>query len=195
MLNFNISKGDCKSDDNQDLLQVNNINLKSCKNICDNYLDCKALSYSKKKQICKLYGGNQEYKGNGNDDFKCFNSEKYKGYNNLNSKMIKTKLSTLKNIENEVDNQNISISKLNEELKNINYELDSKSNNINNINKNVEINNKNINESKNQLITNERMLQLTKENVDYKQKIIYSLIALIVLCFVIMMIGYAIARK
>ena len=40
------------------------------------------------------------------------------------------------------------------------------------------------------LITRNRMLQLSQDRNVYKQKVIYTLISLIIVCFVLIIIGY-----
>ena len=45
------------------------------------------------------------------------------------------------------------------------------------------------------LITRNRMLQLSQDSNIYKQKVIYGLLAFIILCFVIMLVGYVSYKK
>lgn len=45
------------------------------------------------------------------------------------------------------------------------------------------------------LITRNRMLQLSQDRNIYKQKVIYTLLAIIILCFVLILVGYTTYRK
>ena len=189
--------GNCLSDDTKKIREVSKINdLMYCKKICDNTLDCKAVDFSKKKELCRLYGGSRLYKGDGlMSGFECYDKKKYVGYDSLNKNYMRLKKKIGLKMDNLVNSQNSKIKSLSNKLSLLNNDLKDKSDTVDMLSGVIKSKKKIVSLNKDKIVTNERMLQLTKDNIEYKQKIIYSLVGLIVLCFVIMMVGYVATRK
>lgn len=198
MLNFSDEMtGNCISTEPKKLMEVPEINqYKYCQQICNNYIDCKAIAYSNIAKKCKLYGGDITYDGDGNENgYKCYENNNYVKYSDLNKKKIKNTKKITDKIENSVLIQSNKLIKLKTEQNKLENELKEKSKIVKNNDDDIALKNKNVNNNKKEIITNERMLELTKENINYKQKIIYSLLALIIISFVIMIIGYIAIKK
>lgn len=125
----------------------------------------------------------------------------------------KRELAAERAAEQTAENQ---LKNLNRETSQINSEINSLTSQINKINKattslqkDVSIRSSEISaaeaqlnrqkaileEKRNILITRNRMLQLSQDRNIYKQKVIYTLLALIIVCFVLVLVGYVSFKK
>lgn len=117
--------------------------------------------------------------------------------------IIETEKETQSNmLEIQIGNTNRSISNLTNEIDNLknasnslNSGIKQSTNDIIAAQTQIETQIKDLEKKRNLLITRNRMLQLSQDRNLYKQKVIYTLIALVIVCFILIIIGYVGYRK
>ena len=111
---------------------------------------------------------------------KSYNNSKAMEKNQLEINKLSSNIGNVNNID---DNFISQINNLDDELKIIDLQLNSNKNRNNRIIKEIE-------DKKNLILTRKRMLELSKNKNVYKQKLIYTYIAVIIGLILILLISY-----